>query len=39
MILMGQVHFEGHCKGWALTIETFLGHEMATRKVSAIWAQ
>jgi hypothetical protein len=25
--------------GWALEIETFLGPDMATSKVSAIWAQ
>ncbi len=26
----GNIHFEGHWKGWALKIETFLGPEMAT---------
>jgi hypothetical protein len=26
----GNSHFEGHWKGWALEIETFLGPEMAT---------
>jgi hypothetical protein len=33
MILMwalGNIHFEGHWKGWALKIETFLGPEIAT---------
>jgi hypothetical protein len=34
-----QHHYEGHWKGWALKIETFLGHEMATSEASAIWAQ
>jgi hypothetical protein len=33
------IHFEGHWKGWALKIETFLGPEMATSEASAIWAQ
>ncbi len=33
------VVYEGHWKGWALEIETFLGPEMATSKASAIWAQ
>jgi hypothetical protein len=27
---VGNIHFEGHWKGWALKIETFLGPEMAT---------
>jgi hypothetical protein len=40
MIFMGvKIHFEGHWKGWALKIETFLGPEMATSEASAIWAQ
>ncbi len=26
MILRGEHHYEGHWKGWALKIETFLGH-------------
>jgi hypothetical protein len=30
IILMGKIHFEGHWKGRALKIETFLGPEMAT---------
>ncbi len=34
-----QHHYEGHWKGWALKIETFLGPEMATSEASAIWAQ
>jgi hypothetical protein len=33
------IHYEGHWKGWALEIETFLGPEMATSEASAIWAQ
>ncbi len=24
----GKIHYEGHWKGWALEIETFLGPEM-----------
>ncbi len=28
-----QHHYEGHWKGWALKIETFLGPEMARAKV------
>jgi hypothetical protein len=36
---VGYIHFEGHLKGWALKIETFLGTEMATSGASAIWAQ
>ncbi len=39
MILMGQIHFEAHWKGWALKIETFLGPEMAISEASDIWAQ
>jgi hypothetical protein len=35
----GKIHFEGHWKGWALKIETFLDPEMATSEASAIWAQ
>ncbi len=27
---MGNIHFEGHWKEWALKIETFVGPEMAT---------
>ncbi len=27
-----QHHYEGHCKGWALKIETLLGPEMAQAK-------
>jgi hypothetical protein len=27
---VGYIHFEGHWKGWALKIETFLSPEMAT---------
>jgi hypothetical protein len=34
----GNIHYKGHCKGWALKIETFLGPEMATSEASAIWA-
>ncbi len=34
----GQTHYKGHCKGWALKFETFLGPEMATSIASAIWA-
>ncbi len=30
----GKIHYEGHWKGWAMEIETFLGPEMG-----AIWAQ
>jgi hypothetical protein len=29
----GKIHYEGHWKGWALEVETFLD------KASAIWAQ
>ncbi len=35
----GKIQYEGHWKGWALKIETFLGCEMATSVASAIWAQ
>jgi hypothetical protein len=28
-----QHHYEGHWKGWALKIETFLGPEMARTKI------
>jgi hypothetical protein len=27
---VGNIHFVGHWKGWALKIESFLGPEMAT---------
>jgi hypothetical protein len=37
MILMGEIHFEGHWKGWALKIETSLGPEIATSEANAIW--
>jgi hypothetical protein len=30
---------EGHCKEWALEMDTFLGSEMATSEASAIGAQ
>ncbi len=33
MILMRQIYFRGHWKGWALKIETFLGPEMASSEV------
>jgi hypothetical protein len=33
----GTIPYEGHWKRWASEIETFLGHEMATSEVSAIW--
>ncbi len=32
MVLRGAHHYEGHWKGWALKIETFLGPEMARAK-------
>ncbi len=35
----GKIHYEGHLKGWALELKTFLGPEMATSEASAIWAQ
>ncbi len=35
----GKIHYEGHWKGWALEIVTFLGPEMATSEASTIWAQ
>ncbi len=35
----GKIHYEGHWKGWALEIDTFLGPEMATSEASAIWDQ
>jgi hypothetical protein len=35
----GNIHYKGHCKGWTLKTETFLGPEMATSVASAIWAQ
>jgi len=35
---VGYIHFEGHRKGWALKIKTFLGPLMAMSKASAIWA-
>ncbi len=38
MILMGQIHFKGPWKGWALKIETFLGPEMAMSEAICIWA-
>jgi hypothetical protein len=28
------IHYEGHWKGWALEIKTFLGPEMATSEVT-----
>ncbi len=31
-----QHHYEGHWKGWALKIETFLGPEMARAKPSRL---
>ncbi len=31
----GNIHFNGHWKGWALKIKTFLGPERATSKASA----
>jgi hypothetical protein len=33
------IYYEGHWKGWALEIETFLGPEMATSEASVIWVQ
>ncbi len=33
-----QIHFEGHCNGWAIKIEVFWGPEMAASEASAIWA-
>jgi hypothetical protein len=33
---MGNFHYKGHRKGWALKIETFLGPKMATTEASAI---
>jgi hypothetical protein len=39
MFLMGENHFEGDWKGWAVKIKTFLGPEMATSEGSAMWAQ
>ncbi len=33
------IHYEGHWKGWALEIKTFLGPEMAMSEASAILAQ
>jgi hypothetical protein len=35
----GNIHYEGHWKGWDLEIKTFLSPEMATSEQSAIWAQ
>ncbi len=35
----GKIYNEGHWKGWALGIDTFLGSEMATSEANAIWAQ
>ncbi len=35
----GSMDYEGHRKGWAREIETFLGPEMATSGASAIWSQ
>ncbi len=32
----GNIQFEGHWKGWALKIKTFLGPEMAASEASAI---
>jgi hypothetical protein len=32
MVLRSAHHYEGHWKGWALKIETFLGPEMARAK-------
>ncbi len=34
-----KIHYEGHRKGRALEIKTFLDPEMATSEASAIWAQ
>jgi hypothetical protein len=39
MILMVENPFEGHWKGCALKIMTFLGPKMTTSEASAIWAQ
>ncbi len=35
----GNIRYKGHCKGWALEIDTFLGPETAVSEVSAIGAQ
>jgi len=35
----GKIHYEGHWRGWAQEIETFLVTEMATSEASAIWVQ
>jgi hypothetical protein len=35
----GKSNFEGHWKGWALKILTFLGPEKATSEGSVAWAQ
>jgi hypothetical protein len=32
---VGYIHFDGHWKGWALKIKTFLGPEMAMSEASA----
>jgi hypothetical protein len=33
---VGKIYYEGHWKGWALEIETFLGPEMATRDLATL---
>ncbi len=35
----GKIHNEGHWKGWALEIETFLGPEMATSELMGMTPQ
>ncbi len=35
ILMRACIHYEGHWKGWALEIETFLGPEMATSEASA----
>jgi hypothetical protein len=38
-VMACNIHYEGHWKGRALKMETFLGPEMATSEVSVIWAR
>ena len=36
MCLMGQIHYKGHWKGWAMKVETFLGPEKAEQSKSCV---
>jgi hypothetical protein len=38
ILMRATSHYNGHWKGWALKIKTFLGPEMAMSEASSIWA-